>query len=46
MFGPRGLGNLRGAPAQQEMRAPLRSMDDARRLWEASERLVGVRFPA
>ncbi|GAA4946187.1 SDR family oxidoreductase [Streptomonospora halophila] len=44
-FGPRGLGNLRGAPAQQELWAPLRSRDDARRLWEASERLVGVRFP-
>ncbi|MFE7980345.1 SDR family oxidoreductase [Streptomyces shenzhenensis] len=45
-YGPDGRGNLRGAPAQQELWAPLRSMDDARRLWEASERLVGVRFPA
>ena len=43
---PKGRGNLRGAPAQQELWAPLRNMDDARRLWEASERLVGVRFPA
>ncbi|MGI5440319.1 SDR family oxidoreductase [Streptomyces shenzhenensis] len=45
-YGPDGRGNLRGAAAQQELWAPLRSMDDARRLWEASERLVGVRFPA
>ncbi len=45
-YGPEGRGNLRGAPAQQELWAPLRNMDDARRLWEASERLVGVRFPA
>ena len=45
-YGPKGRGNLRGAPAQQELWAPLRSMDDARRLWEVSERLVGVRFSA
>ncbi|TMU96608.1 SDR family oxidoreductase [Streptomyces sp. DASNCL29] len=45
-FGPEGRGNLGGAPAQQELWAPLRDMGDARRLWEASERLVGVRYPA
>lgn len=44
-FGPKGLGNLRGAPAQQQLWTPLRNMDDAHRLWEVSERLVGVRFP-
>jgi NAD(P)-dependent dehydrogenase (short-subunit alcohol dehydrogenase family) len=45
-YGPRGLAGLSGAPAQQELWAPLRSMDDARRLWEASERLAGMPFPA
>ncbi|AGZ41259.1 SDR family oxidoreductase [Actinoplanes friuliensis] len=43
-YGPQGPGKVGGAPAEQELWAPLRSMDDARRLWEASERLVGVRF--
>jgi NAD(P)-dependent dehydrogenase (short-subunit alcohol dehydrogenase family) len=45
-FGPQGLGDVAGAPAQRELWAPLRGDDDARRLWEISERLVGVRFPA
>jgi NAD(P)-dependent dehydrogenase (short-subunit alcohol dehydrogenase family) len=45
-FGPKGLGDVGGAPAQRELWAPLRSDDDARRLWEVSERLVGVQFPA
>ncbi|GAA0336634.1 SDR family oxidoreductase [Actinoallomurus spadix] len=44
-YGPKGPGGLGGAPAQQELWAPLRDLDDARRIWEASERLVGVRFP-
>ena len=41
-YGPKGLANLGGAPAQQELWAPLRSMDDACRLWEASEQLTGM----
>lgn len=45
-FGPEGFGDVAGAPAQRTLWAPLRSDDDARRLWEISERLVGVRFPA
>jgi NAD(P)-dependent dehydrogenase (short-subunit alcohol dehydrogenase family) len=45
-FGPKGFGDVGGAPAPRELWAPLRSNDDARRLWEVSERLVGVRFPA
>lgn len=40
-FGPRRL--ISGGPARQELWAPMRSADDARRLWEASEGLVGVR---
>jgi NAD(P)-dependent dehydrogenase (short-subunit alcohol dehydrogenase family) len=45
-FGPKGIGDVGGAPARRELWAPLYSDDDARRLWEVSERLVGVRFPA
>ena len=45
-FGPKGFGDVGGAPALREPWAPLRSDDDARRLWEVSERLVGARFPA
>ncbi|MEW1589657.1 SDR family oxidoreductase [Micromonospora vinacea] len=45
-FGPKGLGDVGGAPAQRELWAPLRSDDDAHRLWEVSERLVGVPFSA
>ena len=45
-FGPKGFGDVGGPPARRELWAPLRSDDDARRLWEVSERLVGVRFPA
>lgn len=43
-FGPGGLGNLRGAPKEQQLWKPLQDMDDARRLWDESERLVGTRF--
>ncbi|WP_181780819.1 SDR family oxidoreductase [Pseudonocardia pini] len=44
-YGPKGLGDVGGAPARQELWGPLRRSDDARRLSEASERLVGLRFP-
>jgi NAD(P)-dependent dehydrogenase (short-subunit alcohol dehydrogenase family) len=44
-YGPKGLGEVSGAPAQRELWAPMRSMDDARRIWDVSEQLVGVKFP-
>jgi NAD(P)-dependent dehydrogenase (short-subunit alcohol dehydrogenase family) len=44
-YGPKGFGNLSGGPARQELWVPLRSMDDARSLTQASERLVGMQFP-
>ncbi|SFF30798.1 NAD(P)-dependent dehydrogenase, short-chain alcohol dehydrogenase family [Actinacidiphila alni] len=44
-YGPGGAGNLRGAPVRQELWPPLRDMAAAHRLWEASARLVGERFP-
>lgn len=45
-YGPRGLGHVGGAPGEQKPYRSLRSTDDARRVWELSERLAGVRFPA
>lgn len=44
LFGPRRV--VGGPPVRQELWAPLRRMDDARRVWEVSERLVGVRVGA
>ncbi|WP_433833005.1 SDR family oxidoreductase [Actinoplanes sp. CA-015351] len=46
LYGPSGLGNLSGAPAEQAMYSRLRSEEEAARIWEISEKLTGVRFPA
>lgn len=43
-YGPTGLFNMRGAPATVSPPGHARDLDDARRLWEASEDLTGVRF--
>ncbi|GAB3604888.1 SDR family oxidoreductase [Conyzicola nivalis] len=43
-YGPQGLGNLGGAPGEQKLWAPLRSADDAKKVWEVSEELTGVSF--
>ncbi|MFC7531752.1 SDR family oxidoreductase [Actinoplanes sp. GCM10030250] len=45
-YGPKGFGNLSGAPAEQAVYSRLRSGDDARRIWEVSEKLTGTSFPA
>lgn len=45
LYGPRGIGHLGGAPAEQKMYSRLRSEEDARRMWDASEKLTGVVFP-
>ena len=45
MYGPRGLGHLGGRPAEQTTYRPLRSLDDAARIWQVSEELTGVQFP-
>jgi len=44
MYGPRGLGHLGGAPALQRLYPPLRSADDAARVWDVSERLTQAAF--
>jgi NAD(P)-dependent dehydrogenase (short-subunit alcohol dehydrogenase family) len=41
-WGPQRV--IGGAPALQELWAPLTDMDGARRMWDESERLVGARF--
>ncbi|MFD6444207.1 SDR family oxidoreductase [Promicromonospora sp. NPDC060204] len=46
LYGPSGPGNLGGRPAEQAMYAPLRSAEEAARVWAASERLTGVSFAA
>lgn len=43
LYGPRGPGHLGGAPAEQRLYRSLRDAGEARRVWETSERLVGVR---
>lgn len=43
-YGPKRT--IGGPPALQTLWTPTQSMDDARRLWEESEQLVGVRFAA
>jgi hypothetical protein len=45
-YGPGGFQHLRGAPAEQALYSRLRGPEDGRRLWELSERLVGVNVPA
>ena len=44
-YGPRGPGGLRGHPVVASSNAASHNRDDARRLWEASEELTGVRYP-
>ncbi|WP_399891652.1 SDR family oxidoreductase [Streptomyces sp. BBFR51] len=42
-YGPSGPGHLGGPPARQKLYGRLRGTDDARRIWERSEELAGVR---
>ncbi|KAA9156013.1 SDR family NAD(P)-dependent oxidoreductase [Amycolatopsis acidicola] len=46
LYGPSGFRHLAGPPAEQKLYSRLRSTEDARRIWEISEELTGVRFPA
>lgn len=46
LYGPGGFLHLRGVPAEQQLYSRLRSEDDARRVWELSERLTGVTVAA
>ncbi|MEV5331097.1 SDR family oxidoreductase [Streptomyces werraensis] len=44
-YGPQGPGNLGGAPGQQALWRPLRSTEEAARVWQVSQELAEVRFP-
>jgi NAD(P)-dependent dehydrogenase (short-subunit alcohol dehydrogenase family) len=44
-YGPSGPGHTGGAPAEQKLFSRLTSEADATRIWEASERLIGLTFP-
>ncbi|MFF7440070.1 oxidoreductase [Streptomyces sp. NPDC008122] len=45
-IGPDGMGELRGAPTRVRLSDAAGDPGTGRRLWEESERLTGVRFPA
>jgi len=45
LYGPGGPFEMRGSPKRVSGRGRANSRTDAERLWEASERLTGVRFP-
>ncbi|KAA0024503.1 SDR family oxidoreductase [Antrihabitans cavernicola] len=44
-YGPSGPGHLGGGPAEQKLFSPLRSTDDAVRVWTLSERMTEIEFP-
>lgn len=41
-YGPRGLGNLAGRPAEQKLYTPLANLAAATRIWDVSTRMVGI----
>jgi NAD(P)-dependent dehydrogenase (short-subunit alcohol dehydrogenase family) len=45
-YGPNGFGHLAGAPAEQKLYKPATNNADAKRIWELSEQLADVKFPA
>ena len=46
MYGPQGPGNVGGRPGEQELYRPLRSEEEAARVWAVSQELAGVEFPS
>jgi hypothetical protein len=45
-YGPTRFGGLSGAPAEQTLYRPLRSTEDAERIWRVSEELTKLSFTA
>lgn len=45
-YGPGGPGHTAGAPARQAPYKPTQDRQDATRIWDASQQLAGVTFPA
>jgi hypothetical protein len=46
LYGPSGPGHLGGPPAEQKLYSRLLSPQDAARVWEVSQELAKVSFPA
>ncbi|WP_306367150.1 SDR family oxidoreductase [Nocardiopsis sp. CC223A] len=46
LYSPSGPGNLGGRPAEQKLYAPLRSPQEAERVWRVSEQLTRTEIPA
>ncbi|WDZ93027.1 SDR family oxidoreductase [Nocardiopsis sp. HUAS JQ3] len=46
LYSPSGLGRLGGPPSEQRLYPPLRSAQEAARVWQVSEELTRVSFPA
>ncbi|WP_022900142.1 SDR family oxidoreductase [Humibacter albus] len=44
-FGPTGIGGVGGRPGEQKLYSRLRSPEDARRMWDLTQRLTDVPFP-
>jgi NAD(P)-dependent dehydrogenase (short-subunit alcohol dehydrogenase family) len=44
LYGPQWPGNVGGPPGPQQLWAPLRSTENASRIWTVSEQLTGVTF--
>ncbi|WP_460980183.1 SDR family oxidoreductase, partial [Pseudactinotalea suaedae] len=44
MYAPRGLGGVGGPPGEARLYGPLRSAEEAARVWELSVELVGAKF--
>ena len=45
-IGPGGIGEMRGYPTLAGRSSASKDTETARRLWELSEELTGVRFPS
>lgn len=45
LYGPSGFRHLGGAPAEQPLYSRVADEAAARRAWDLSERLAGIRFP-
>jgi NAD(P)-dependent dehydrogenase (short-subunit alcohol dehydrogenase family) len=45
-YGPSGFQHLAGAPAEQTLFKPAQNVEDAARVWDVSEHLARVNFPA
>jgi|GEM_PF-6444423 len=45
LYGPKGLGDLGGPPAEQRMYSSLRGTDDTERIWRISEQLTKTTVP-